>query len=212
MTGFVRTLSEGFPGHRGRIGKQGGSMPKSAGASPASSPSAAPVTKAEPWQMTSKEWDTERKARGSELIDEWNKSGHKGFPPSLGVDTVKNRIGLAETAGYVLPRDADAVMKMDFHKLSVEAALKQGKSVPKSVLAEYPDLKIEESGWFPGKAEAQISGDPTKFRRKKQSWKIRQGKIAWRRKRKKERIAAKLATKRAVAGIRKKFVPFKHKF
>lgn len=65
------------------------------------------------------------------------RTDRSGFPPTLGIDTIKSRIFLAEQAGYVLPKDAAIVMKASFHKLSVEAASATGKKVPDSVLKEY---------------------------------------------------------------------------
>jgi len=108
----------------------------------------------EPWQMTSKEWDNEIKARKQVQMEAWNKSGSKGFPPSLKIDTVAARTDLAEKASYVLPRDADLVMRMPYHKLSVEAAMKEGKPVPPKVLNEYTD-KPKKSRPSPLPPEAQ---------------------------------------------------------
>ena len=104
-----------------------------------------PVPIKEPWQMTSKEWDNEVKALRSAQIEEWNKSGSKGFPPTLKINTVSERTALAEKAGYILPRDADIVIHKDYHRLSVEAALKEGKPVPPNVLNEYLNNKPKKS-------------------------------------------------------------------
>lgn len=93
----------------------------------------------EPWQMTSQEWDNEVKALRQTQIENWNKSGRKGFPPTLKINTVAMRTILAEKAGYILPREANIVVHKTYHRLSVEAALKEGKPVPPKVLNQYLD-------------------------------------------------------------------------
>jgi hypothetical protein len=91
--------------------------------------------------MTQPEFDASLAAKRKASIEEWNAAGNKGFPPTTGAhDTVASRTALAEEAGYVLPRDANRVMAKDYHRLVVEAAVKQGRPVPREVLAEYPDL------------------------------------------------------------------------
>jgi len=97
------------------------------------------ITKKEPWEMTTQEWDETLKARRKSAIEEWNKQGSKGFPPSTGVP-ITEIAPLAERAGYVLPRDAEKVLAIPYHKLQVEAALYEGKLVPSGVLKDYPDL------------------------------------------------------------------------
>ena len=94
----------------------------------------------EPWEMTQAEFDTWKKEQGRLKTEEWNRAGSKGFPPSLGIDTVAARTALAEKAGYILPRDANIVIGMKYHKLAVEAAAKAGKPVPEAVLRDYPEM------------------------------------------------------------------------
>ena len=109
---------------------------------PAAEPTQPPAPK-EPWEMTAAEFDASLKDKRRSQIEEWNKQGSKGFPPSTKINTVAERIALAEQAGYELPRDADVVNKIDYHKLNVEAALAAGKPVPPEVLKDYPDLAQE---------------------------------------------------------------------
>ena len=79
------------------------------------------------------EYLTEKRKKS---IEEYNKK-RQGFPPSLGIDTVSNRIKYAEIAGYILPKDASQIEAMGIHELIVRAAKAEGKQIPKNVLNEY---------------------------------------------------------------------------
>ncbi len=92
------------------------------------------------WEMISVEWVKYLADKRIALIQRWNLDGSHGFPPALGIDTISNRILLAKTAGYTLPKDAKRIMDMTFHQLAVEAAKCMNKAIPNRVLAEYEDV------------------------------------------------------------------------
>lgn len=73
------------------------------------------------WEMTPEEFKSALQERRRALIKDWNDAGAQGFPPSLGIDTVSERIRLAESAGYSLPEDAAIIMRMNIHQLIVAA-------------------------------------------------------------------------------------------
>ena len=77
-------------------------------------------------------------------IDKWNKEGSKGFPPSLGRNTIKERTVLAEKAGYVLPRDADKVVNKPLKELIDEAYPKNKETSQLDIFGgEKPISQIE---------------------------------------------------------------------
>jgi len=98
----------------------------------------------QPWEMTKKEFQQSLQARREKAIEEWNAVGSKGFPPGVRIGTVGDRIRLAESAGYKLPRDDDLIMRMDIHRLYVEAAYATGKLIPINVLKDYPKLTLNK--------------------------------------------------------------------
>ncbi len=99
-------------------------------------------TAKEVWQMTKNEYDESLKAKSRLLIEAWNKAGSHGFPPTTG-PSIYEVAPLAERAGYVMPRDAEKVLRKPYHRLHVEAAIHEGKPVPSEVLADYPDLQAK---------------------------------------------------------------------
>jgi hypothetical protein len=90
--------------------------------------------------MTKREFQADLQAKRERSIEEWNAAGSREFPLGVRIGTVGDRVKLAESAGYKLPRNGDLIMRMDIHRLYVEAAYATGKSIPVSVLKDYPDL------------------------------------------------------------------------
>ena len=76
--------------------------------------------------MTSREftewWQRVRKS----AIIAWNKSGCKGFPPGVGIETISTRIELAERAGYSLPAEAETVLGLPLHTLIRKVVDREG--------------------------------------------------------------------------------------
>ena len=96
----------------------------------------------QPHEMSKEQYNSYRAEERRKAIEEWNKKGHKGFPPSGGDGTVSERTKLAEQAGLNPGTPAFiSAATGDMHKLRVQAAIALGKTVPPYVLAEYPDLK-----------------------------------------------------------------------
>ncbi len=96
----------------------------------------------EPWEMTRAQHETHRSGIRKQKLAEWNAAGGKGFPPTVGDDSIGVRTKLAEDSGLTpkSPEFIDAVTKGGLHSLHVRAAIAAGKPVPPEVLAEYPDL------------------------------------------------------------------------
>ncbi len=94
----------------------------------------------QPWEMTRDAWATYIQNKRCQSIEAWNDAGAKGFPPTVGIETIATRITLGERAGYELPREADKLLRISYHELTVRAAIAEGQPVPSEVLADYPHL------------------------------------------------------------------------
>jgi len=96
----------------------------------------------EPWQMTKVGYAEAQIQKSRTLIEAWNKAGSHGFPPTA-QPSIYEIAPLAEKAGYIMPRDAEMVLKKSYHRLQVEAAIHEGKPIPTDVLKDYPDLQAK---------------------------------------------------------------------
>jgi hypothetical protein len=76
-------------------------------------------------RMTPAEHESFLKDDRKKKIEDWNKKGSPGLPPGTGRNTVRERIQLAERAGYSLPRDSAKVMSLPYHQLIVESVGKK---------------------------------------------------------------------------------------
>ena len=92
------------------------------------------------WELTREAWNDYVQFENHKLVEKYNSEGCKGFPPTLGHNSIYKIIALGERAGYELPREADKLLQTPYHELSVEVAIAEGQSVPPEVLADYPHL------------------------------------------------------------------------
>ncbi len=117
----------------------------------------------QPHEMSKEQYNSYRAEERRKAIEEWNKKGNKGLPPSGGDGTVSERIKLAEQAG-LNPGTPEFISAAtgDMHKLRVQAAITLGKTVPPNVLAEYPDLKEKVGGRGGSSGEIATAPVPSK--------------------------------------------------
>lgn len=108
---------------------------KAAAPTPAVKPEAPAEQTKEPWEMTGREYEERRLEEGRRLVDEYNKTGAYGIPPT-NRPSVSDVIRLAEDIGI----DPKVAINRPFHELLVRKAIKDRKPVPPEVLADYPDL------------------------------------------------------------------------
>ena len=92
------------------------------------------------WELTQEDWASYLQDKQRQLIEKYNAGGCKGFPPSVGHNSIYKIIALGERAGYELPRQADELLKTPYHELAVRVAIAEQEPVPPEVLAQYPNL------------------------------------------------------------------------
>jgi hypothetical protein len=94
------------------------------------------------WNMTADEFKAYKDNERKSLIDEWNKAGSKGIPPT-NLPAITDVIRRAEKVGALdkLRNAIDGNGKFDERELLVREAHARGENISPEVLAKYPDLQ-----------------------------------------------------------------------